>query len=227
MIRMRFPDRSTTLVARAAACMVLAATLAAARPVLADPIADAVAQVRKDWEFITYLTPPSDQAARLESLAVHARQVATEHAGHAEPLIWEGIVVSSLANAKGGLGALSLAKEARDLYEQAIRIDGKALDGSAYNSLGVLYYKVPGWPIGFGDKRKADALLKQALAINPDGIDSNFFYGDFLLQTGRAGEAVPYLERALKAPARPSREIADEGRRKEAQALLTKARSLI
>ena len=47
------------------------------------------------------------------------------------------------------------------------------LDGSAYNSLGVLYYKVPGWPVGFGDKAKARELLQKALAINPKGIDAN------------------------------------------------------
>jgi tetratricopeptide (TPR) repeat protein len=226
VIKMHFAGVSKTLLARAATASILVALLTAATPVLADPDA-AVAQVRKDWEIITYRTAPSDRAARLEALAMQARQVAAEQPGSVDALIWEGIVVSSLAGAKGGFGALSLVKEARDLYEQAIRIDGKALDGSAYNSLGVLYYKVPGWPIGFGDKKKADALLKQALVINPDGIDPNFFYGDFLVQTGRAGEAVAYLERALKAPPRPGREIADEGRREEAQALLAKARSLI
>jgi Tfp pilus assembly protein PilF len=47
---------------------------------------------------------------------------------------------------------------------------------------GALYYQVPGWPIGFGDKDKANELLKKALALNPDGIDPNYFYGDFLLK---------------------------------------------
>ena len=37
-----------------------------------------------------------------------------EYPGRAEPLIWHGIILSSLAGAKGGLGALGLAKEARD-----------------------------------------------------------------------------------------------------------------
>ena len=80
-------------------------------------------------------------------------------------------------------------------------MDGTALDGSAYNSLGVLYYKVPGWPIGFGDKNKARELLQKALSINPRGIDPNFFYGEYLVETKRPEEAVPYLERALQAPA--------------------------
>jgi len=36
----------------------------------------------------------------------------------------------------------------------------------------------------------------------------------------RKSEAIPYLEKALKAPLRPGREVADEGRREEARALL-------
>ena len=100
-----------------------------------------------------------------------------------------------------------------------------ALDGSAYNSLGVLYYKVPGWPIGFGDKKKAGELLQKALAINPRGIDPNFFYGEYLVETKRPEEAVAYLERALQAPARPGRQIADAGRREEARTLLDRIKA--
>ena len=145
--------------------------------------------------------------------------------GRAEPLVWEGIIVSSLAGERGGLGALSLVKQAKALYEAAIQIDGNALDGSAYNSLGVLYYKVPGWPVGFGDKAKARELLRKALAINPKGIDPNFFYGEYLVETRQPQEAVTYLERALQAPPRPGRELADTGRREEARQLLEKARA--
>ena len=99
-----------------------------------------------------------------------------------------------------------------------------ALEGSAYTSLGSLYYKVPAWPIGFGDNGKARAYLEQARAINPDGIDPNYFYGDFLLGTDHAKEAIPVLEHALQAPPRPGREIADMGRRQEITEALAKAR---
>jgi cytochrome c-type biogenesis protein CcmH/NrfG len=74
---------------------------------------------------------------------------------------------------------------------------------------------VPGWPVGFGDDEKAEKLLKQALAINPTGIDPNFFYGDFLLDQGDKAQAKVYLDKALAAPARPGREVADEGRRRK------------
>ena len=93
------------------------------------------------------------------------------------------------------------------------------------NSLAVLYYKVPGWPIGFGDKARAETLLRQSLAINPRGIDPNYFYGEFLLENGKAADAVVHLERALKAPPRLGRELADAGRIEEVRVLLERARA--
>jgi tetratricopeptide (TPR) repeat protein len=186
------------------------------------PVDDAVIDLQRDWEVIRYQTPAAEREKRFESLAAKAHQVSEAFRGRSEPLVWEGIIVSSWAGEKGGLGALGLVKQAKGLYEQAIQIDAKALDGSAYNSLGVLYYKVPGWPLGFGDKDKARDLLQKALVLNPQGIDANYFYGEYLAETHQAEDAVPYLERALQAPARPGRQVADTGRREEARALLAK-----
>jgi len=191
---------------------------------VAAPVDDAVAELQRDWEVIRYQAPASEREKRFEALAAKAHKASESHPGRSEPLVWEGIIVSSWAGERGGIGALGLVKQAKAIYEQAIRIDGNALDGSAYNSLGVLYYKVPGWPLGFGDKDKARELLQKALAINPKGIDPNFFYGEYLAETKQADEAVSYLERALQAPPRPGRQVADSGRREEVRALLAKIR---
>jgi tetratricopeptide (TPR) repeat protein len=188
----------------------------------AAPVDDAVAELQRDWAVIRYQTPAAEREKRFEALANRAHRVSESFPGRSEPLVWEGIVVSSLAGEKGGLGALGLVKQAKAIYERAIQIDGKALDGSAYNSLGVLYYKVPGWPLGFGDEAKARELLQKALAINPQGIDPNYFYAEFLAETRHGDEAVTYLERALQAPPRPGRQVADSGRREEARALLAR-----
>jgi tetratricopeptide (TPR) repeat protein len=191
----------------------------------AAPVDDAVAELQREWEVIRYQTPAAEREKKFESLAARAHKVSEGFAGSGAPLVWEGIIVSSWAGEKGGLGALGLVKQAKGLYEQAIQIDGKVLDGSAYNSLGVLYYKVPGWPVGFGDKAKAKELLQKALAINPQGVDANFFYGEYLVETKHADEAVSYLERALQAPPRPGRQIADSGRHEEVRALLAKIKA--
>lgn len=183
-----------------------------------------IAELQRAWEVIQYQTPEKERATRFETLAGKAHELTAAFPRRAEPHVWEGIILSSWAGAKGGLGALGLAKQAKKEYEQALEIDAGALHGSALNSLGVLYYKVPRWPVGFGDNEKAETLLRRALEINPNGIDPNYFYADYLVHRDREAQAVPYLEKALDAPARPGRELADQGRRQEAQALLDRIR---
>jgi tetratricopeptide (TPR) repeat protein len=185
---------------------------------------EAIRPIEVRWDQIKYRTPEKEQAERFHELAQRAHRLVESLPNQAEPLIWEGIALSSEAGAKGGLGALSLAKQARRDLEAAIKLDDKALQGSAYASLGTLYYKVPGWPIGFGDKDKAEEMLKKSLAINPNGIDPNYFYAEYLYGRDRYRDALQHLETALKAPARPGREVADAGRRQEVQAMIAKVR---
>jgi hypothetical protein len=56
--------------------------------------------------------------------------------------------------------------------------------------------------------------------MNPDGIDPNFFMGEFLLEDGDVEHAAGYLRKALSAPDRKDRPVADAGRRQEIRALL-------
>lgn len=172
------------------------------------------------WAEINYQLPKEQREKAFASLSKQAQQAVAAEPNAAELQIWNGIILSTYAGAKGGLGALGLVKEAKASLEQGLALDPKALSGSAYTSLGSLYYQVPGWPVGFGDDEKAEAMLKQALAINPDGIDPNYFYGDYLARAKRFAEAKAALEKALQAPPRPNRQSADVGRKQEIQALL-------
>lgn len=186
----------------------------------ADDLDAGIAAIQHEWARIHYQLPKDQQDAAFVKLEAQADALESAHANRSEPKIWKAIVLSTHAGVSGGLGALSKVKAARDLLIAAEKIDANALNGSIYTSLGSLYYQVPGWPIGFGDDEKAEALLKKALAVNPDGIDPNYFYGDFLQRQGRSAEALTALEKALHAPARPGREDADTGRRQEIQALI-------
>ena len=183
-----------------------------------------VRALQNDWAEIKYRRASAEQEPAFAELTKSADAVRARYPDRAEPQIWYGIIAASYAGARGGLGALSSVKQARKAFEHALSLDPKALDGSAYTSLGSLYYQVPGWPIGFGDDQKARELLEKALALNPDGIDSNYFYGDFLYRKGDRDGARRALDKALQAPPRPGRTLADEGRRKEIAALLASMR---
>lgn len=186
-----------------------------------DPVMEQIRHLQTEWAKIKYQVPDQDtQLSLIRKLEQHAAKVTATYPDRPEPKIWEGIILSTDAGMDGGLGALGTVKKAKSLLEEAMKIDPKALDGSAYTSLGSLYYKVPGWPVAFGDNDEAEKYLEMALKINPAGIDPNFFYGDFLIEDGRPDEAKAYLEKALMAPDRPGRELADAGRRQEIKAKL-------
>ena len=202
--------------------------LTAAAPAFArDAAFDArIDSLAHGWDHVNFeIRDKPAQAAAAARLAAQADALAHQYPARAEPLVWEAIALSTEAGAKGGLGGLALAKEAKGLLERAEHLNPAALgDGSVYTSMGSLYAQAPGFPVGFGDPAKARAYLLKSLAASPNGLDSNYFHADFLFRQGQYAGAVKALEKALAAPARPGREIADRGRRAEAQALLTRAR---
>jgi tetratricopeptide (TPR) repeat protein len=203
-------------------CALLFASMAS----LAD-INEEIVKIQHQWAKANYATAENEQEKAFEKLVAEARKLAEHNPGRAEPKVWLAIVLSTDAGVTGGFGALGKVKEARRQLEAAEKIAPDVLDGSIYTSLGSLYYQVPGWPIGFGDDGKAALYLQKALAMNPDGIDPNYFYGDFMLEEDNYAEAVKYLEKAAVAPARPGRPLADKGRQAEVQEKLQLARKKI
>jgi tetratricopeptide (TPR) repeat protein len=182
-------------------------------------------ELSEAWAVIKYQLPEEKRIKALEALNGEAEALREANPSSAEPMVWQAIILSTLAGEKGGLGALSLVKQAKKLLERVEAFDPDVLNGSVYTSLGSLYYQVPGWPIGFGDDDKARSYLKKALVVNPDGMDPNYFYGDFMLQEKQYSEAEAAFSRALAAPPRENRPIADAGRRAEIEAALVKIKA--
>lgn len=188
-------------------------------------VGEEVLHLQTRWAEVNYQLEGKTQVAAFEQLVNEAEAAAKAAPDSAEVLIWSGIIRSTYAGAKGGLGALGIAKAARKDFENAMRLDANALDGSAYTSLGILYHSVPGWPVGFGDDARAEELLRTGVEKNPEGIDNNYFYAIYLADEKLYAEAEAYLLRAQAAPARPGRAIADLGRQREIMAALEQVRS--
>ncbi|MGL5336560.1 MAG: tetratricopeptide repeat protein [Enterovibrio sp.] len=187
----------------------------------AQALDNTIAPLVDSWAVCQYQKADKKaQQSCFEALSLQADKTTVADEAKVQLWVWSAIIKSSWAGAKGGLGALSLVKEAKALFEKAIAADATALNGAAFTTLGTLYYQVPGWPIGFGDNKKAQLYLEKGLAVAPSDIDANFFYGDFWLQQGEKVKAKRYLEKALNAPAREGRKVADEGRRAEIKARL-------
>ena len=181
-----------------------------------------VTDLQTSWETAKYQLMGKAQTESFEQLINTADTFTAANPDVADGWLWSGIIKSSFAGIEGGLGALGLAKKAKADLERSIELDPDAMQGSAYTSLGTLYAGVPGWPLGFGDDKKAEQYLLKGLELNPTGIDSNYFYAQFLADHKRTDEARKYYEAALRAPARPGRDVADAGRQAEVRVALAK-----
>lgn len=187
-----------------------------------------VAQLQHDWAVANYQTKDADKQSSFKALVARASKLTAEYPGAAEPKVWEAIIRAGFAGSMGGLqsmfSAMPQMKQGRDLLLAAEKIDPGVMHGAVYTTLGSFYYMVPGGFIGFGDDDKALAYLNKGLAIAPDGMDANYFMGDYWLHEKKYAKAVPYFEKVLALPDVASRPIYSKGRKAEAAAKLAEAR---
>ena len=175
-------------------------------------------RLARDWEHVKLLVSDrDDQERQMASLAQRAGKIAEQYEDIPDPIVWLGIITSeqaSMANDNGSpIKALELAKRARDILEKVEKTSPETMDAGAPTTLGVLYDRVPGFPIGFGDKGRARHYLEEAIRNAPNGLDANFFYGDFLHKHGEQSEAAKVLERALTLPELSNRPMWDKSLR--------------
>lgn len=182
-----------------------------------------IAGFKQAWSSIKYPAnniSKSEQIKQLEGLVAQLDQYARQKPNDAATLLWQGTLRSTLASLKGGLGALSLAKEAKQFLEKSLAVDPTVEHGYAHVILGALFQKVPGKPLGFGSKEIARHHFLTALQMDPNGLESNFFFGEYLIQMGDHASAKGYLEKAARSAVDQQFMVFEQGRRDEVQKAL-------
>jgi len=185
-------------------------------------------RIESQWASLYYAQNNSEQKRLYPLLLKKIELLARKNPNSIEPVIWQAIVIATNAAFETPFKALESINTAKNLLEHSIEKQADALEGAALVVLGTLYYMTPGWPISFGDEKKAESLFKRALKINPTGIDTNYFYADYLLTQEKLDSAQQYFKRATSLPARPQQYFADTQLKKEALIALnnTKLRKL-
>jgi len=185
-----------------------------------ENLQDSLKNIESEWASIYYSTHKNKQGPAYVRLLDKTTNLAQQYPNDAEPVFWQAVVKASYADHQDPFSALNAIHEARDLLIKAIKINPETMSGSAYVTLGTLYYMAPKWPVAFGDDQEAKEMLETALKINPDGIDANYFYGEFLLMHNQPQDAARYFERASAAPARTEQLYADNQLKAEARLAL-------
>lgn len=183
--------------------------------VYSAPLDQELDQLRQDWAVAKYQTPRKQQDKAFAELIQRADQLTKQNPKNAEAHLWAGTINATYTGIKGGLGALKYAKAARKHLDISLKIDPRAERGLANGVLGALYARLPGWPVAFGDDKKAEQLFKRAVQIDPRGRDSNYYFGDYLAEKGNKKAAKYHLDLARKANVRKGYEVADKGRMRE------------
>jgi tetratricopeptide (TPR) repeat protein len=176
---------------------------------LADNLPDKLKSIESEWASVYYGLPKAKRHDAYQVLLDKIEPLTKSFPNDATVIYWQGLVKACAADYKNPLSALRIIHEVRDLLTKAVAINPKVMNGAAYAILGEIYDKVPGWPIGFGDDNMAKKMLETALKINPNGMVSNYFYGDFLLAHDDEKAAENYFKKALVAPIRPEQAYAD------------------
>jgi tetratricopeptide (TPR) repeat protein len=189
----------------------------------ADPVTDGVNALESEWAKIYYQVPKPQQGHAYSQLLEKAVQLCKQYPKAAGAIFWQAVIKASYADHQDPVSALSAVHEVKDLLNHVIELDPKTMGGSAYVVLGTLYHMTPSWPIAFGDDDEAEKMFKTALTISPNGIDSNFYYGQFLQDKGNKDEALKYFQRASTAPVRPEQVFADTKLEEEAKVALKNA----
>lgn len=149
-------------------------------------------------------------AAARRAIAIDSRR--------AEGHFWLGANMGSYAGVAGIFAALRYRTAIRKAFETSISLDPSFNRGIAFCLLGKYYQQVP--RLLGGSKKKAEAMIRRCLAIDPASVPGHFYLGETLLDLDRLAEARLALAAALADPVDP--DYAPEARvwkRKAAQLL--------
>ncbi|MEZ5506683.1 MAG: hypothetical protein R3F38_12190 [Gammaproteobacteria bacterium] len=95
-------------------------------PLQAATFEETLVGYQEQWAHINYSVDKKQREASSEALAKQLAAMMQQYPDRPEPIIWHGIVLSTWAGAKGGLGALGLVKEARTDFEHSLQLSPDA-----------------------------------------------------------------------------------------------------
>ncbi len=195
--------------------------LATACQTIAPGFDDQILAIGRAWDEARHgISDEPSQMVALRALESQIDALVENHPDDYRLRVWRGIVLAGQADVSNWGEALRLADRAR---RSLLSVNPARLDPTTATeleiALGALYDQAPGFPVSFGDAVEAERHFRRAIAIDPAGLESNYYFADFLVRRRRYADAKAMLQRALQAALRPGRESGDKSVHEDAAAL--------
>lgn len=208
--------------------LVLALMLAPAwTPVYAHDLHDDIRALVMEFDAVQFeMTAGEDKVRALEVVLSHAAELQKRFPNRAEPLCWEGWTLIAQSEAMQGFGILDKREEAIAKLKAAVAIDQGVYNGAPYISLGNLHFlqSLFPFPLRHGGKDEARVFFRKALKMNPNGLEANSHYANFLIADGDFASALQHATLAANSPPLVDRGKADQSLRWQAHRLIEESR---
>lgn len=155
--------------------------------------------LRHRWLLLETQQSKDELIDSYQQLISQADLLSQQYPNIAESRALSGMIKCHFANLVGGLNGLSMAKQAKEELQTALASDPSVFNGVTYAELGALYHKTPNWPFSFGSDKMAEKLFTKALEINPDGLLTNLYFGQYWFEQHKYAQARQYLLAATQA----------------------------
>lgn len=179
-------------------------------------------RLARAYEWVGRYADSADKPGVFGAAVEYAKRAVEAEPTAVDGRYWYALTIGRLGEAQGILRSLSAAGDMRRELETLLEL---APDhAGAHFALGMLYYRLPGWPLSFGDNNRALELMSAAVELAPDHTTYRLGLAELLLDMRRRDEAIELLEAIIEMPLTPNEPMESAEDKVKAQELLQRHR---
>jgi hypothetical protein len=154
--------------------------------------------LKSQWVVIKQQKPNKLYTNRILNLTKTASQFVLNHPNDPHYLVWEARIYTLAVEKLNKFKGINYAKHARNSLLEATKFSSGIQLGYIYSNLGYLYLIAPKLSLSLKNNSKKYKYLTKGLQLNPEGLESNYYYGLYLLNKKNSIESAQYyLKKAL------------------------------
>lgn len=131
---------------------------------------------------------------------------------------WHAVLIGKVGETRGILQSLFMVRPMYNALSKVLELDNEY--ASAHYVLGILYRKVPRWPLSIGNLDSSLEHALKAVEYDPDNLEFQLGLAEAYLARREHDKAREILEMILEAPVMPDAVVESENVKRTAEKLL-------